>query len=430
MEGKRLVFGSTAVVVALLVVSMSNAIAARIQFSAPLVIGWAAGDDWEPDVAADASGNVYVAWAHYGSVPGCSTCSSPAAMIEVSHDGGKTWGAPKPLNPIPNPQGNFQVDLQVAVNSAGTVFVAYLDGKNTVAQRSDDLGATFGAPVAVNGDVKNGPTDKVGLAVRDSDVYVSYSIAQKFFVASSHDEGTTFTSVQVNHESSTYGWTLTSGGIVDSHGTVYFSWVGIKKSGNAFGLQDLFVTNSADGGQTWTTRYADRGVPPGPEWRDCCGWDFWGPQIVMTVDASDRVYVLYNAGTRDKGPPSVWYRSSSDGGASWSARVPIHSPIGSAWALFPAIEGGAANEVHVAWMDNRTGQYNMWYRTSTDGGSTWSREIRVSQFASGFPYKTADGFAFPYGDYNGIAWDGSHVHLAWGEGPSYNGPGNVWYATS
>jgi hypothetical protein len=211
---------------------------------------------------------------------------------------------------------------------------------------------------------------------------------------------------------------------------VYFSWVGIRQSGNALGLQDLFVTKSSDGGRTWTTSYADRGVPPGPEWKNCCGWDFWGPQVVVTVDASDHVYVLYNAGTRDQGPPSVWYRSSSDGGASWSARVPIHSSIGSAWALFPAIEGGMANEVHVAWMDNRTGQYNVWYRTSTDGGATWSQEVQVSQFASGFPYKTADGFMFPYGDYDAIAWDGAHVHLAWGEGPSYGGPGNVWYATS
>src|SRR2546427_630301 len=335
LERKGLVIGSIGVVVGLVVLSMSNAVTARIDFSKPLVIGFAAGDDWEPDVAADGSGNV-----------------------------------------------------------------------------------------------KNGPTDKVGLAVRDSDVYVSYSVAQKFFVASSHDGGKTFASVQVNHETSTYGWTLTSGGAVDTHGTVYFSWVGIKQSGNALGLQDLFVTKSSDGGQSWTTSYAERGMPPGPEWKNCCGWDFWGPQVVVTVDASDRVYVLYNAGTRDNGPPIVWYRSSSDGGASWSTRVAIHSSIGSAWALFPAIEGGKAGEGHTAWVDNRPGQENMWYRTSTDSAVTCEREIQVSQFAAGFPYKTADGFAFPYGDYDAIAWDGTHVHLAWGEGPSYHGPGNIWYATS
>src|SRR5207245_359798 len=159
LERKGLVIGSIGVVVGLVVLSMSNAVTARIDFSKPLVIGFAAGDDWEPDVAADGSGNVYVAWGHFGGVPGCGTCSSPAAMIEVSHDGGTTWGATKPLNPTPNPQGNFQVDLQVAVNSAGMVFVAYLDGKNTVAQRSEYHGEPFTAPIDVDGYVTHRPRD-------------------------------------------------------------------------------------------------------------------------------------------------------------------------------------------------------------------------------------------------------------------------------
>src|SRR3989442_13558566 len=127
LERTGIVVGSIGIVLGLVILSMSNAVAARIDFSKPLVIGYAAGDDWEPDVAADGSGNVYVAWGHFGGVPGCAPCSSPAPMIGDSHDGGATWGAPKPLNPTPNPQGNFQVDLQVAVNSPGIVFVAYLD---------------------------------------------------------------------------------------------------------------------------------------------------------------------------------------------------------------------------------------------------------------------------------------------------------------
>src|SRR5437899_12310010 len=175
LERKGLVIGSIGVVLGLGLRSMSNAVAAGFDFSKPLVIGYAAGDDWEPDVAADGSGNVYVAWGHFGGVPGCGTCSSPAAMIEVSHDGGTTWGAPKPLNPTPNPQGNFQVDLQVAVNSAGTVLVAYLDGKNTAAQRSEDHGETFTAPIAVHGDVRNVQTDKVWLVGCMSVSYLSDS---------------------------------------------------------------------------------------------------------------------------------------------------------------------------------------------------------------------------------------------------------------
>src|SRR2546430_15952330 len=98
---------------------MSNAVAARIDFSKPLVIGDAAGDDWEPDVAADGSGNVYVAWGHYGGVAGRGTCSRPAAVVGVSPHGGQTWGAAEALNPTPNPQGDLQVRPPVPLDFAG-----------------------------------------------------------------------------------------------------------------------------------------------------------------------------------------------------------------------------------------------------------------------------------------------------------------------
>jgi len=426
--------GLGAFLVGLLVVSVSvtsAAAAASISFTTPLVIGFTKGDDWEPDVAADGRGNVYVAWAHFGDVPGCDTCADPAALIQISRDGGRTWGASFPLNPTPEgPDATYQIDLQVKVNAAGNVFVAYLEGKDTVAQRSNDFGRTWTTPVAVNADVKNSWTDKVGLAVRGEDVYVSYSIAQKFFVSASHDGGRTFRSTQVNQASSEFAWTLTSGGVVNSRGEAYFSWVGVHQSGNALGPQELFLSKSSDGGATWSVIQIEDDVPPGPSCLEfSCGWDFWGPQMVVGVDASDRLYVLYNAGETDQGPPRVWYRSSSDGGATWSARTTIHSDIGGRFALFPAIVGGRAGEVHTSWMDDRTGQFNTWYRTSTDGGRTWSAEVQVSQFAAGFKYKKANGYEFTYGDYYGIAWDGSKAHIAWGEGPDYIGPGNVWYAT-
>ncbi len=431
---RRVASAFFAIVVSVLMLSVTSATAASatISFSTPQVIGFVKGDDWEPDVAADGRGNVYVAWAHFGDVRGCDTCSDPAALLQVSRDGGRSWQAPKPLNPFPEGvDATYQIDLQVKVNAAGSVFVAYLEGKDTVFQRSDDFGQTFTRPIAVNADVKNYWTDKVGLAVRGADVYVSYSIAQRFFVSASHDGGKTFQSTQVNARSSDYSWTLTSGGVVDSEGNVYFSWVGIHQSGNALGPQDVFLTKSSDGGRTWSFLNVDLGLPPGPSCLEfSCAWDFWGPQMVVGVDASDRLYVLYNAGETDQGPPRMWYRSSADGGATWTARVPIHSHIEDRFALFPAVVGGRAGEVHVSWMDDRAGRFNTWYRTSTDGGRTWSAEIQVSQFVAGFKYKNANGFEFTYGDYYGIAWDGRNAHIAWGEGPDYIGPGNVWYARS
>ncbi len=73
----------------------------------------------------------------------------------------------------------------------------------------------------------------------------------------------------------------------------------------------------------------------------------------------------------------------------------------------------------------------MWYRSSSDGGHTWSAEVKVSQFRSGYSYVTSAGFAFPYGDYYILNLDPKgHVHIAWGEGPNWVGPGNTLYSTA
>jgi hypothetical protein len=53
---------------------------------------------------------------------------------------------------------------------------------------------------------------------------------------------------------------------------------------------------------------------------------------------------------------------------------------------------------------------------------------RVSDQPDGATYKTAGGYAFPYGDYLEIAVDAEgRTHLIWGEGASYGGPGGTWY---
>jgi hypothetical protein len=79
--------------------------------------------------------------------------------------------------------------------------------------------------------------------------------------------------------------------------------------------------------------------------------------------------------------------------------------------------------------DDGSARWNVYYRVSNDGGSTWSAETQLSQFAVGYSYKPADGFLEPYGDYFELDVDGAgRTHALWGEGPGYEGPGNVWYA--
>ena len=101
---------------------------------------------------------------------------------------------------------------------------------------------------------------------------------------------------------------------------------------------------------------------------------------------------------------------------------------------FPSVAAHptVAGDFRVVWQDDRqqsqTG-WNTWYRRTTNGGTSFSTDIRVSDLTSGAPYKNANGYAFPYGDYLDLSVGPDGVNqVTWGEGASYTGPGGCWTA--
>ena len=123
---------------------------------------------------------------------------------------------------------------------------------------------------------------------------------------------------------------------------------------------------------------------------------------------------LYTKLTALGGNGHVWTRRSTDSGATWAAAVEIGN--GSANASFPAIAGGASGVFRLHYADNRTGSWNAFYRSSTDGGQTWSAEADISDADTGATGKTAAGFTSKYGDYGS---DRHHEHRGgpWPCGP-------------
>ena len=416
-------------------------------FSFPTQIGFAGGDDWEPSIAADRLGHVYLMWTHYvdyagggaGDVdPSCPTCPSPHMVVRVSSDGGATFG---PLHALA-PSDQRQDDPQIAVDAGDgtTVYAAFMQGNKSslYVARSEDFGATF-VPVLVE-DLARG-TDKIALAARDGHVYLVFHTQQKIWASISDDRGDTWRTVQpVNNTNSTFGVSLPSGAAIDSQGNAYFAWNGVNRPGQAKGTINLYITKTSDGGATWTTSVVDVSQPPPP--CDCAGWDYWGGQMAVGVDAADQVYVLWNANRASRAPQRMFFARSSDGAASWSTAVDVSAAQTGSNNAFPALVAGAAGDVRIAWMDDRNGfdaagndpaaRWNTYYRSSADGGATWSSEVRLSAFVAGYSYKLATplpGFLQPYGDYFEIDINSAGKTVAiWGEGNSYIGPGNVWYA--
>jgi hypothetical protein len=429
------------------IVGVTAASAAAPTFTFPTRLGFQHGDDWEPAIAADRYGHVYATWSHYVGFtstsggdpdPSCPTCASPHTMLQVSNNGGTSWSDPRALWPSTTRQDDPQIVVDAA--DGKTVYAAFMqnDKSSMFVARSDDFGQTWRAMLVEP--LQRG-TDKDILAARDGHVYLVYHTQQKIFASVSHDGGKTWsTHNMVGTTNSELGVSLPSGGAIDSHGNAYFAWNGVNSPGQAKGVKNLYVTKSTDGGHTWTTSLVD--VSQSPKQCGCPGWDYWGAQMALAVDARDRIYVLWDAADVKYGVQRMYFASSIDGGATWSARRDVSlAPIGSNH-LFPALAAQGNGDLRIAWMDDRNGfdignddpsaRWNTYYRSSANGGAAWSAEAKLSQFVTGYGYKSAtptDGFAEPYGDYFELDIDGAGTtHALWGEGFSYNGPGNVWYA--
>jgi hypothetical protein len=405
---------------------VSAGLAATSTFTAPTRLGFTEGDQWEPAIAADGLGHVYVLYPQYGEVPGCANCALPSMTLVVSSDNGLTWQAPREITP--HITGQFDPQIVVDPADKRTVYAAWLQNDNTEAilAKSVDFGQSWSISVADRG---SEDADKPILTVHGADIYLAFNRAHKIRVAASHDGGFTFTSKDVNPGLNLIR-ALAGGSTVDLEHNVFVAWAGYTRHDGAKGHVNLYVSKSSDGGVNWATTLMDTsGAPP-----DCsafhCEWGYLGAQITMTSDEAGILYALWNAGKDDKGSARIYFASSTTAGETWSPKSEVSHARAGAEHAFPAITAGAAGDVRIAWMDTRNNPlWNTYYRNSTNGGATWSPESKLSSYIAGFRYIKPRGFSFPFGDYFQVAIDSQgHTQAVWGEGLNFRTPGSIWYS--
>ena len=401
----------------------SLAWAAPPQFSVQKRVGLTAGDQWEPALAADGAGHIYVLYPHYGLVPDCKDCDAPTMLLVVSNDNGKIWQAPRVILD----SGSGQYDPQIVVDPADrrTVYAAWLQNRKRVVMvaKSVDSGASWSFSIAVRSEVE---LDKPVLAVRGERVYVGFNHEQDVWMAASQDGGRSFTATRVNSDERP-GWSLLGGTTVDPSGNAYLAWASYSKAGGARGPVNLYVAKSGDAGKTWNARLLDVSAAA-PDCKDSdCSEAYLGAQVVLASDAGGAVYALWSSGNRRMGPQRIYFSSSTNGGESWLLRTSVSSAVRGVEHAFPAIVAGSAGDVRVAWMDTRNAaQWNTYYRSSTNGGATWSDETKLSSYVRGYCYIGKKGFRFPFGDNFGMAIDNhDDTHVVWGEGMNYQSPGSI-----
>ena len=166
----------------------------------------------------------------------------------------------------------------------------------------------------------------------------------------------------------------------DSLGGIHVVW-----GDNTPGNHEIFYKNSFTNRMIWSnpTRLSwtpDESATP-----------------VIAVDKGNRLHVAWCDIT--PGSFEIFYKVSQDGGTSWSAltRLTWNSGVSGS----PSICTDPDGVIHLVWQDNSMGNYEIFYRRSTDYGTSWSGITRLTwNFANSLFPITAAGA-------------GSGVHVVW-----------------
>jgi BNR repeat protein len=248
---------------------------------------------------------------------------------------------------------------EVAAASGSNRFVLWVNdwGSDTVMffRRSTDNGATWQPKVNMGSGF--GPQ----IAVAGSNVYIVFGqnnlkINEVYiFFGRSTDNGATWEWEQVEYYESydSRNW-YPSPQIAVSGSNVYVGWFK-NPEWSQLNNNDIFVRRSTDNGATWKPPVNVSNNP---------GNSFY-PQIAAS---GSNVYVSWTQWNTDQTLSDVFFRRSTDNGATWKPAVNVSNNPGPSTGPQIAVSG---SNVYVAWVDETAGNREILLRRSTDNGATW-----------------------------------------------------------
>ena len=277
-----------------------------------------AGSHW-PSIAVNGS-NVHVVWEDERDI-------DLNVYYKGSTDGGNTWGSDVALTYSTTPQS--MPSVAVLNNYVHVVWADFTMMGNTEVyyRRSTDSGNSWESPVQISN--AEGFSGHASIAARDSYVYITW-----------HDT---------------------------RHG---------------FSNSEIYYRRSTDRGATWSleTRLTEY-------------QNFSNVPSVAVVDSV--VHVVFED-NRD-GNFEMYYLHSTDNGQTWASATRLTDD--GAESHFPSLTASGSN-VHLVWQDLRDGNEEIYYKVSNDYGITWDPDVRLTDDAS-------------VSQNASICVSGERVHVAW-----------------
>ena len=370
----------------------------------------------EPSIAVDPTDpkKVVIGWRQFDTI----TSNFRQNGYAWSHDGGKTWTFPGPIQ-----KNVFNSDPVLDTDVKGNFYyLSYPGGRTLKLFRSFNGGVTFSGPTYLTGGDKPWMLVDKSSSIGRGNIYVIWQVAHgpKTFSRSTNG-GVSFSSpVSVPYDP-TFG-TLAQ----DKAGTLY-----------AFGLYNQYFsrfvlarsTTAKD--RTKTPTFSVRSVNMGgsmgfggtPNPNGLLGQ----AQVVVDPSRPGYVYMLCSVNPPGSDPMDVHFVRSTDGGKTFSSPVRINDDPSTSYAYqwMGTVSVAPNGRIDVVWNDTRGGSASysrLYYAYSLDAGKTWSKNIPATpkwNSRIGWPKQNK------IGDYYCMLSDKAKAKLAFAA--TFNGEQDVYY---
>lgn len=313
----------------------------------PLTIG---SNYWQemPCIVSDKWGRLHVVYTEYVYFKSRFT---PIIHYKRSTDGGNTWQPPVDIATV---QGDFATHTSLTSDLNNGIYVLFCDQTGISYYEMDNFvihstngGNTWSSPYQLTGSKTalwgSIAADTLG---RVHIVYVEAPTGQRhLFYRRSTDMGQTFEpAVQLTTANSN----KFNGSIYTDRGNkLHVAW-----QDNRDGNLEIYYLRSENGGSTWggearLTNDSHSSVEPN-----------------ITADLNDGVYLVWTDEQTDQG---VYFKSSQDGGQTWSTDTCLTSGAVAQYdQFFPNIAcNDSGTYLHVAWQDMRDGNLEVYYKRRT-----------------------------------------------------------------
>jgi hypothetical protein len=298
-------------------------------------------------------------------------------LLFLSEAYSDTWTATKRIT---NTTGHSS-NPAIAVDGSN-IYVVWMDitpgNLEIYFKQSADRGVTWSAGKRITNTA--GHSYYPSIAVNGSNIYVVWEDEtpgnSEIYFKQSADRGTTWTANKRLTKNALASWSPVVAVVGPN---IYVAWDDYTP-----GVQEIFFKRSSDGGITWTK---DKQLTNNP-----------GSSVFPAIAADgSNIYIVW--ADAEFGGVDIFFKRSNDAGATWTPSMRLTYNAGG--SFYPAIAVDGSN-IYVVWEDNTLGNYEIYFKRSSDRGVSWTPNKRFTN-NSGDSRSPA------------IAVDGFNVYVTWND---------------